>query len=166
LVNIGCEASRLKIEPIATFLAVSSFIHIVLSRKINDLDQASASQFARSARRDVVWVTRDPQAFQTVASGQRQQQATRSCGVTPTSVFWIHPIADMPGIHHNVFRIPNSQVDVADFCLIKDVCHFESVNGHHIVSRIAGEFFSKEQLEIIVNQSAWIEKFEHLATAL
>ena len=141
----------LQIEVVTTLPAFSLLVHVGVLWQVDDFDELRAGKLTGSPGCDVVGVARDPQGLQAVTACQGQQQPATPGRVSVSSVFWDDPVADVARVHHEVVRVSNSQVDAADFFMLTDERHPESVGRDVVDAGVTWILLNQHQFELFVD---------------
>src|SRR5690242_13322984 len=97
---------------------------------VHDLDKRRADTLAGLTRSEVIRVTGDPERRQAVSASEGEEQHAGAGGEVVASMLWLHAVADMPAVEHDILRVADAQVDEAGVAVEPSPLHREAIGRH------------------------------------
>ena len=128
---------------------------------VHDVDELRAESFARTSRRDVVGVARDPQLLKTMALGERQYQPTRPFSEPSTAKWGRDLVAQVAGIVLDGVVATDAKPEPTDRVIDSVEAHREPVRRHPAARGIRRLACSQFQPQVAVSQNADVVEERH-----
>ena len=119
---------------------------VVVFRKVNNLDKRTPGDLARSARGEVIRVTRHPQGGQPMGSCEGKQELATARSVMMAPMRTDNTIADMAPILDYLVNVADTEMDMAQLFSCSAVSHLELVCRYQFLLWISWAGLDQDKL--------------------